>query len=71
MTLVKVGIREILVVWEELILIVTEADHVITTPVLVKEFSATLLIYVIETWFCAYCRSSGIRANLVEQLLRS
>ena len=47
MTLVEVSIGEVLVVWEELILEVAEANHVVTTPVLIEELTTTLIIDVL------------------------
>ena len=47
MTLVEVGIGEVLIVGEELILEVTETDHIVTTPVLIEELTATLVIDIL------------------------
>ena len=47
-SLLETSRREILVVWEILILEVTEADHVVATPVLIEELTATLVINLLQ-----------------------
>ena len=69
MTLVEVGIGEGLVVWEELILEVSEANHVVAATVLIEELTATLLIDVLKRRLATDLGSSGIGANLVEEIL--
>ena len=69
MTFVEVGIGEILVVGEELILEMTEANHVIASPVLIEELTATLIIDFLKGWLTGNFRSTGILTNLVEEIL--
>ena len=67
--LVEVGIGEVRVVGEELILEVSEANHIVATPVLVEELAATLLVDFLKRRLCSNLRSAGIGTNLVEEIL--
>lgn len=67
---IEVGIRVTMIVREELILKVSEANHVVTTPVFVHELTATLFINVLQSGHMRKRRSMNISANLIEQRLR-
>lgn len=65
--LLEAGCWEVLVVGEVLVLIVTEADHVVTTPVLIEELTATLIVDLLQCGLSIDCRSSSISTDLVEE----
>ena len=46
--LLETGCREALVVGEVLVLVVSETDHVVTTPVLIEELTATLVVDLLQ-----------------------
>ena len=69
MALVEVGIGEVLVVGEELVLEVSEADHVVATPVLVEELAATLVVDVLQRGLSGNLRCTGVCTDLVEEIL--
>ena len=69
MTLVEIGIREVLVVGEELILIVPKADHVVAAPVLVEELPCALFVEFLQRGFSGNLRSPCISADLIEEIL--
>ena len=69
MTLVETCVGEVSIVGEELILVVSETDHVVTAPVLVEELTSALVVNLIERRLGRNCGSAGIGANLVEEIL--
>ena len=69
MGLVEVGVRIVLVVREELILVVTETNHIVATPELIEELTTTLHVDVIERRLARDGRSTSIAADLVEEIL--
>ena len=46
----------------------TEANHVIASPVLIEELTATLIIDFLKGWLTGNFRSTGILTNLVEEV---
>ena len=66
---IEVGIWVTMIVGEELILKVSEANHIVTTPVFVHELTATLFINVLQSGHMRKRRSMNIGANLIEQRL--
>ena len=46
--LVETSCWEVLVVWEVLVLEMTETDHIVTTPVLIEELTTTLVVNLLE-----------------------
>ena len=68
MTLIEVCKFILLIVWEELILEMTETDHIVTTPVLVKQLTAALIVDIVQCRHAVDLRCLSISANLVEKL---
>ena len=69
-SLLEASRREVLVVWEILILEVSEANHVVAAPVLVEELTSTLIINLLQRRIVVEFGSMGIFTNLVEEVPR-
>ena len=59
-TLVEVGVREVAVVREELILKVAEANHIVASPVLIEELATSLLVDILKSRFFRDYVSLGV-----------
>ena len=66
-SLLEASRREVLVVWEILILVMSETNHVVAAPVLVEELTSTLIINLLQRRIVVEFGSMSIFTNLVEE----